>query len=90
MPNFSVFLSGKAEKGLAKPDPKIKPRLAEAVDELEINPVPSQKYDVAKLSGSISNYRIKIIPYRVLYTVIWESKEIRVYSIERRKGRTYK
>ena len=87
---FNILLSNNAQKGLAKSDYKIKPKLTEAIDELETNPIPSNKYDITKLAGSKSNYRIKIIPYRILYTIIWEIKEIRIHDIDRRKNRTYK
>ena len=90
MARFTIFISNKAQKGLEKSDSKYKPKLIEAIDELETNPVPSDKYDVTKLTGSKANYRIKIIPYRILYTIIWETKEIRIYDIDRRKDRTYK
>ena len=90
MPDFEVLLSNKAEKGLSKADYKIKSRLIEVLDTLETDPVPSKKFDVTKLSGSKSNYRIKIIPYRILYSINWESKQINVYDIDRRKDRTYK
>jgi len=90
LPRFNVILSNKAEKGLVKSDPKIKPKLMQAIDELETNPVPSDNYNVTKVTGSRSNYRIKIIPYRILYTIVWEIKEIRVYDIDRKKDRTYK
>ena len=50
--SFTVFLSKSAEKGLARADQKIKLRLGLAIDELESNPVPSSRFDVAKIKGS--------------------------------------
>ena len=90
MPRFNISLSNKSEKGLSKADSKYKQKLIETINESETNPVPSDKYDVTKLTGSKANYRIKIIPYRILYTIIWENKEIRIYDIDKRKNRTYK
>ena len=90
MTEFEVFLSNNAEKGLAKSDSFIKKRMHEALDELETNPVPIQKFDVTKLSGSESNYRIRIGQYRMLYSIKWNEKQIQVFDINKRKDRTYK
>ena len=89
MPTFKVFLSNNAEKGLRNAEPKIKARLKEAIDFLEINPVPVQEFDVTKISGSESNYRIRISSYRILYTVKWNEKEVEVFDIDKRRGRSY-
>ena len=89
MPIFKIFLSNNAEKGLRNAEPKIKARLKEAIDFLEINPVPVQEFDVTKISGSESNYRIRISSYRILYTVKWNEKEVEVFDIDKRKGRSY-
>ena len=89
MPIFKIFLSNNAEKGLRNAEPKIKARLKEAIDFLEINPVPVQEFDVTKISGSESNYRIRISSYRILYTVKWNEKEVEVFDIDKRRGRSY-
>jgi len=89
LPTFKVFLSNNAEKGLRNAELKIKALLKEAIDFLEINPVPVQEFDVTKISGSESNYRIRISGYRILYTVKWNEKEIEVFDIDKRKGRSY-
>lgn len=60
-----------------------------AVDDLIENPVPNQKYDVTKLTGSESNYRIRIGRYRILYCVKWNEKEIKVFDIDQKKDHTY-
>ena len=89
MPIFKIFLSNNAEKGLRNAEPKIKARLKEAIDFLEINPVPVQEFDVTKISESESNYRIRISSYRILYTVKWNEKEVEVFDIDKRRGRSY-
>lgn len=88
--SFRVLLSHKAEKNYENSEPKIKSRLTDLIDELEENPVPSKTHDVTKVSGSESNYRVRIINYRILYSVNWEQKEVKIFDIDRRKGRTYK
>lgn len=86
---FLVILSNKAEKGLKNSKSKIYPRLKEALDELEVNPIQKEKFDVTKISGSVSNYRIRIGKYRILYSINWEEKQIKVFDIDKRSDSTY-
>lgn len=90
MADFAVFLSRSSEKNLDRVEPKIRERIKAAIDELKINPVPAQKYDVTKISGSDSNYRIRIGRYRILYSVGWAEKQVKIYDIDRRSDSTYK
>ncbi|MDO8634184.1 MAG: type II toxin-antitoxin system RelE/ParE family toxin [archaeon] len=89
MPDFNVFLSNNAEKGLKKSEPNIRQQLQNAIDALENNPVPTKDFDVTKISSSISNYRIRIGRYWILYTINWEDKEVKVFGIDKRKGSSY-
>lgn len=68
----------------------MKERLRQALDTLGENPVPVKQLDVTKLSGSESNYRIRIGSYRILYSVQWTEKKLWVFDIDKRKDRTYK
>ncbi len=86
---FEVLVSNQAEKGLDNAEPKMRVRLLELLDELKTNPVPAAKYDVTKISGSDSNYRVRLGRYRVLYYVGWKEKQVKVYDIDRKKDRTY-
>ena len=86
---FEVVVSHKAEKGLDNAEPKMQARIFELVDELKTNPVPADKYDGTKISGSDSNYRVRLGRYRVLYYVGWNEKQVKVYDIDRKKDRTY-
>jgi len=89
MPQFSIFLSNRAEKGLRKAEPKLRERMQQLIEEMQINPAPKEKYDITKLAGSESNYRIRIGKYRVLYSILWKEKQIKIFDIDRRKERTY-
>ncbi len=89
MSEFTVLLSNKAEKGLRKAEAKTRKRLQEALDFLKLNPVPTQEFDVTKISASKANYRIKIGRYRILYTIIWEQRLVKVFDIDRRDENTY-
>ena len=89
MAEFKVFLSNNAEKGLRDAQPKPRMRMKEAIELLKTNPVPTQYFDVTKISGSSSNYRIRIGQYRILYIVLWQEKIIKVFDIDRRDENTY-
>lgn len=64
-------------------------RVRELLIVLESEPVPAKLYDVRKMEGSISDYRIRIGDIRVMYYVIWDQAQIEVMKIEWR-GRAYK
>jgi len=88
--DFRVLVSHRAEKGLGGSEGKMRQRIREILRILQTNPVPAKVCDVTKISESDSNYRIRISGYRILYCVLWEQKTVKVYDIDRRKGRTYK
>ncbi len=90
MAEFVVLLSRSSEKNLGRIDAKIRRKIMLAIDELEANPAPAKKYDLTKISGSESNYRIRIGRYRILYSINWAEKQVKVYDIDRRSDSTYK
>ena len=90
MPGFVVELTHRAQKDFRDLDNKIREKVTHAIDELEHNPAPIDKFDVTKLSGTASDYRIRIQHIRIQYTVDWKEKKVIVYSIQRKKDRTYK
>ncbi|QQR93185.1 MAG: type II toxin-antitoxin system RelE/ParE family toxin [Candidatus Iainarchaeum archaeon] len=85
-----MSLSRKARKGVAAIDTHTQQLIVEAIETLKNDPVPTKKYDVKKLLGSESDYRIRIGQYRVQYTVYREEKAILVFYINRRSDNTYK
>lgn len=88
---FDVRLSNKAEKFIRKEaDEKLKARLKELFEILRFEPVPAKHYDVRKIEGQESSYRIRLSSFRVSYKVFWEEKIIRVAQIERRDEHTYR
>ena len=56
---------------------------------LENEPVPAKIYDVAKLEGLESGYRVRIGGIRVTYRVLWQTDQILILKVEWR-GRAYK
>ena len=89
MDEFSVWVSRKARKKWEKLDPEMYERVEEALIQLKTVPVPASHFDVIKIKGKDSEYRIRIRRHRVLYKVKWEIKEIEVYDVDRRDEHTY-
>lgn len=59
---FEINAKNSVLKFIVKADSKTKQRLKEAISTLKDNPVPARIYDVAKLKGFDSTYRIRIGP----------------------------
>ena len=89
MSEYAISLTHRAEKGIISLDKDTQERIREAIDTLKTNPVPKLEYDVTKLSGRDSDYRIRIGWYRIQYTVNWSEKYIEVFDIDRKKDRSY-
>jgi mRNA-degrading endonuclease RelE of RelBE toxin-antitoxin system len=53
---------------------------------LKDNPVPVRIYDVAKLKGFDSMYRLRIGSLRFVYEVFWTDKKIILHKIESRES----
>jgi len=78
---FEVHLTNKAEKVFVSlTDPKLKRRVEEAIDGLFHTYFP-KGYDVKKLKGVKSKYRLRIGDYRIIYSVDFKCMVIFVLSI---------
>ncbi len=87
---FKIFVGNKAKKFLRSLDRKLAEELIRVLSFLETNPVPIKEYDVKKLSGEIDSYRIRVGRYRIVYTIVWNEKKIRISKIEIRGETTYR
>ncbi|MEK6970861.1 MAG: type II toxin-antitoxin system RelE/ParE family toxin [archaeon] len=90
MESFYVEFSHRAEKEYSKLDAKLKEKVTEAISALRQYPAPAKEFDVEKLSGSDTEYRIRIQTHRIKYLVDWPNKKVTIFGIERKKDRTYK
>ncbi len=81
---FEIFLTHRAEKALKSLEVKVKRRIETALDDLAYAYFP-KKYDIKKLKGVKSTYRIRIMNYRIIYTVDFKKSSIFVSSITQRK-----
>jgi mRNA interferase RelE/StbE len=86
---FSIKVEKKAEKSYKKMPEFYRRSIYEMGKILEINPVPSDRYDVTKLGGYQDAYRIRVGGIRISYEVSWTTKQVRIFEIKWR-GKAYK
>ena len=63
----------------------LRSQIREALEVLKRDPVPVRGFDVVKLRGYDSVYRIRIGDVRVVYSVEWGEKIISIHFIGSRK-----
>lgn len=90
MDTYTISLTHRAQKGILSLEKHEQQRLRVAIDTLKTNPIPKLQYDVTKLSGSDSTYRIRIGWHRIQYIIKSDEKIIEVFDIDRKKDRSYK
>lgn len=83
---FEVNAKNSVLKFIKKTDSKTKQRLKDIIITLKDNPVPVRVYDVAKLKGFDSMYRLRIGSLRLVYEVFWVDKKIIIHKIEPRES----
>ena len=79
---FEIVLERSAEKDLRRLSDEIHDRVIEGISTLATNPRPPGSQ---KLSGSKSNWRIRVGDYRVLYEVADIVRVVRVYRVRHRR-----
>ena len=82
---FEVNAKKSVLKVIGKLDSKKKEKLKDILVTLKDNPVPVRIYDVAKLKGYDSTYRIRIGSLRLVYEVYWSDKKITIHKIDERE-----
>ena len=80
---FDIFLGPQPEKFLKKIDKELRQRIWEKLDELKLNPFPS---DVVRVVGRREKaFRVRVGAYRIQYYVFKDKKEIAVFDIDKRE-----
>ena len=80
---FSIFLSNQPQKFLKKLEREVRLRIWEKLDELKLNPFPSE---VVRVVGKKQKaFRVRVGAYRIQYTVLHETKEIVIFDIDKRE-----
>lgn len=83
---FEVNAKKSVLKAVNALDLKRKEKIKEIIIALKDNPVPIRIYDVVKLKGYDSIYRIRIGNLRLVYEVCWSDKKITMHKIEPRES----
>lgn len=79
---YAVYLTSPAQDDLEGLPKDIQERLASALDALAENPRSGQ---VTKLEGEDDLYRIRLGPYRIVYTISDSPPEVTITMIRHRK-----
>ena len=79
---FEIVLERAAEKELLRLSDEVHDRVIEGISTLATNPRPPGS---KKLSGSKSNWRIRVGDYRVLYEIADTVRVVRVYRVRHRR-----
>ena len=83
---FEVNAKKSVLKATSNLDSKRKEKLRDILITLKENPVPVRIYDVAKLKGYDSIYRIRIGSLRLVYEISWSDKKITIHKVEERES----
>lgn len=63
----------------------VKGHIRDALNVLKVDPVPVKSYDIKKIQGYDSVYRIRVGKSRILYSVDWAEKIISIHYVGSRK-----
>jgi len=79
---YNIFIERKAEKYFNKLPKEIQKRVFSAILSFKHN---SKPMGVRKIIGQNNYYRIRIGEYRLIYEIMEEKKEVRIFIIRHRK-----
>ena len=80
---FDIFLGPQPEKFLKKAEKELRQRIWKRLDELKLNPFPS---DVVRVVGRKEKaFRVRVGVYRIQYYVLQDKKEIAIFDIDKRE-----
>ncbi|MFN7343798.1 type II toxin-antitoxin system RelE/ParE family toxin [Prosthecobacter sp.] len=83
---FEILIDRAAEKDLRRLAPAVRERAEDAILDLARNPRPA---GAKKLTGSKSDWRIRVGDYRVLYEITDTIRVVRVFRV-RHRGDVYR
>lgn len=79
---YSIILRNDAIKSLERIPLIWQERIKRTIDALEYNP-----YVGEKMSGNFcGSFKIKVWPYRIIFTIIEEKREVYIYKIAHRQS----
>lgn len=86
---FEVEAKRKTLKILKMLTVEKKNKIRELITTLKDDPLPFEKFDVAKLKGYENVYRVRIGDLRIVYEVKWDVKRVLIHFVGPR-GKAYK
>lgn len=88
--SWRIVLDTGARNQLAKIPEPIRSKVESAIESLREDPESdADGYTTLKLQGSRTVHRLKVPPYRVLYSFSKKSKKVTVFRIDKRSPATY-
>ncbi len=72
---FDVKIKREALRNLAQTSSKQKQEIKLVVTLLKNDPIPFKKTDVSKLKGYSNTYRIRLGNIRIVYEILWMTKQ---------------
>jgi mRNA interferase RelE/StbE len=79
---FEILLGSAAKKDLRRLPDAVHDRVIKAIQPLAIQPRPS---GAKKLTGSKSDWRIRVGDYRILYEIADTIRVVRIYRVRHRR-----
>jgi len=80
---FGVFLGSQPERFLKKCEKELRQRIWKKLDELKLNPFPSEVVRIVGKKGKA--FRVRVGAYRIQYFVLHDKKEIVIFDIDKRE-----
>ena len=80
---FNIFLGSQPEKFLKKSEKELRRRIWKKLDELKLNPFPSEVVRVIDKKGKA--FRVRVGSYRIQYCIFHDKKEIVIFDIDKRE-----
>ena len=83
---MQISLSNQARKFLDKlHDRKTKEKIIETLEFLRVNPIPYKEFDLEKMGGMESTYRLRKGDFRIVYNFDKETRAVYILEITRRE-----
>ncbi len=89
MSEITIIATKRVRKQIDNLPKDIKSKIDELLNALKISPIPIKTYDVKKIKGRESIYRVRIGDYRVVYKYEKKEKQIAILVVLVR-GKAYK
>jgi len=83
---FKVMFSSRSKKEFDNIEEKYRNKIAQIFKILSFDPIPAKLFDIKKLEGVDDTFRIRLGRMRIVYTIIWQNKDILVSKLGMREN----